>query len=488
MTKARNIADLGSNDVLETTSTGIDVDGTATMDGLTVDGGTTTTAAIKSTSGTAELLVERTDGAKLRLASGLQVSSVGTEDFTDLLLKTTATPRINIDKSGDISFYEDTGTTAKFFWDASAERLGIGETTPTDLLHIKTSNASTATGISTGVGIKLRNTDSTNNNYTTIQNLDSQGDQNAEIKFVNTSHNGNQGSIAFTTRSSTGEFAEKARIDASGNLLVGTTTYTGGSSPQNSSLATDAGVVIEAGGTVQIGRYQNSPLRLNRMDNDGGILEFRKDGTAVGSIGTFGSRLGVGTSDTGLQFIASSDAICPYNTSTIANRDAAIDFGLPTSRFKDLYLSGGVYLGGTGAANKLEDYEEGTWTPTLGTSGGGTYALATAYGAYTKIGRIVHCTVNLRRTSDALSGSGGDIEISIPFAFNGNTFDRWGSVVSYQNFSDEGMLAFRLANAQDKINLMYVLASGQVDDVMTNSQEGVTSQSYIQGSFTYVIS
>lgn len=29
----------------------------------------------------------------------------------------------------------------------------------------------------------------------------------------------------------------------------------------------------------------------------------------------------------------------------------------------NIEVSGGVYLGGTGAANKLDDYEEGTWTP-----------------------------------------------------------------------------------------------------------------------------
>jgi len=34
-------------------------------------------------------------------------------------------------QGGDISFYEDTGTTPKFFWDASAESLGIGTTSPT---------------------------------------------------------------------------------------------------------------------------------------------------------------------------------------------------------------------------------------------------------------------------------------------------------------------------------------------------------------------
>jgi hypothetical protein len=36
--------------------------------------------------------------------------------------------RLSVANTGDISFYEDTGTTAKFFWDASAESLGIGGT------------------------------------------------------------------------------------------------------------------------------------------------------------------------------------------------------------------------------------------------------------------------------------------------------------------------------------------------------------------------
>jgi hypothetical protein len=38
--------------------------------------------------------------------------------------------RARIASNGDISFYEDTGTTPKFFWDASAEALGILTSSP----------------------------------------------------------------------------------------------------------------------------------------------------------------------------------------------------------------------------------------------------------------------------------------------------------------------------------------------------------------------
>ena len=71
--------------------------------------------------------------------------------------------------------------------------------------------------------------------------------------------------------------------------------------------------------------------------------------------------------------------------------------------------SGGItFNGDSAAANALDDYEEGTWTPTLtGTSGGPsgvnfTYRL----GWYTKIGRVVtaNCRVEMSSWSSAPSG------------------------------------------------------------------------------------
>jgi hypothetical protein len=60
-------------------------------------------------------------------------------------------------------------------------------------------------------------------------------------------------------------------------------------------------------------------------------------------------------------------------------------------------LSGGVYVGGTAAANLLDDYEEGTWTPVVAdaSTGGNTGSATISYAMYTKIGNQVTVTANL---------------------------------------------------------------------------------------------
>ena len=89
--------------------------------------------------------------------------------------------------------------------------------------------------------------------------------------------------------------------------------------------------------------------------------------------------------------------------------------GVNSSRFKDLYLSGGVYLGGTGAANKLEDYEEGTWTPTI-VSGYASIGFVSA--TYTKVGDKV--TVWAYVNSLATGNSSPVIIGGLPFTSKAN--------------------------------------------------------------------
>ena len=140
-----------------------------------------------------------------------------------------------------------------------------------------------------------------------------------------------------------------------------------------------------------------------------------KDGTTVGSIGTLSGHLTIGNTDTGIIFQDGEDNIQPLNLTTNSARDAAIDLGKSTNRFKDLYLSGGVYVGGTAAANKLDDYEEGTWTPVLtAVLGTPTVSYLTQTGTYVKIGDTLTLFVSIR--INTISGGSGNVRITgLPF-------------------------------------------------------------------------
>jgi len=72
----------------------------------------------------------------------------------------------------------------------------------------------------------------------------------------------------------------------------------------------------------------------------------------------------------------------------------------------DATLSGGVYVGGTGSANYLDDYEEGTFTPAYTPNSGSfsTITYSSQGGSYVKVGNVVHIQLRLR-TSDLVVGT-----------------------------------------------------------------------------------
>jgi len=478
----------GGAEKLATTATGIDVTGTATMDGLTVTGtlgnfavDTQGVIAAFSRPSTSYIRASDVSGA-LRFDTGGSIA------------------RLNIASNGDISFYEDTGTTAKFFWDASAESLGIGTSSPAKVLHVEgtaTTFGSTRsvlqiadnTAMAAGVGGGLTFTGKATTG---------QGDSNTTFAAIhglkeNGTSTNTAGAMLFSTRTSGFDPAERMRIDSSGNVGIGRTPtvvesaydsiqlgaggmYLAGSSnlsagqlgqnfyadasgnikylgndeaeritfnngiitfdnaPANTSGAGAAltfnermridasgnlfvgksnvtesieGVELRADGWLKAIRSSNYAATLRRNDSDGGILEFNKDGTAVGSIGAAGGDITIDASGGAGVLKASGTAQLAWaNNLFYPITDNAKNLGTAGLRFKDLYLSGGVYLGGTGAANKLEDYETGTWTPAVTgstTAGSATYTIQ--QGVYTKIGNVVHWNARIGYTGHTGTGN-----------------------------------------------------------------------------------
>ena len=158
---------------------------------------------------------------------------------------------------------------------------------------------------------------------------------------------------------------------------------------------------------------------FNRTSSDGQILELQKDGTAVGNINAQGGDLAIGNGEGGLQFIDGANArVRGFNASTNAKSDNDVDLGDSTTRFKDLYLSGNIYLGGTGSANALDDYEEGTWTPSYAGSTTGSVSYGSRGGTYTKIGNLVTAWFSLVNFTTTGSWA-GDVKVTgLPFTCN----------------------------------------------------------------------
>ena len=84
----------------------------------------------------------------------------------------------------------------------------------------------------------------------------------------------------------------------------------------------------------------------------------------------------------------------------------------------------GIHLGVTSAtaSNLLDDYEEGTFTPTVYDSGGNTMSLSTSQGYYTKIGRTVHFNFYIVLASSGNTFAGNQVYIGgLPFTASNAT-------------------------------------------------------------------
>ena len=275
----------------------------------------------------------------------------------------------------------------------SSGNVGIGTTSPSEELHVYSSNApvvliEAAAGNDSRLRLKTPN-----DQIGYIEFADSDDADTGEIRY---DHSTNY--MGFHTNGN----VERMRIDSSGNLLVGKTAI---------GIASVGGE-LRADGQVTGTKDGGAALALNRKTSDGDIAVFQKNGTTVGSIGSSSgvtSYIQGGASYTGVHFGGSG--VLPRDVGALT--DGTTDLGASSNRWADLYLSSGVYIGGTGSANHFEDYEEGNWTPSFDTTFlEGAFTTATGFsavsGKYTKIGNVVHCWAEFAVSGTASTFSGDD--------------------------------------------------------------------------------
>jgi hypothetical protein len=89
----------------------------------------------------------------------------------------------------------------------------------------------------------------------------------------------NGGNLLFGTTGTTGSTTERVRIDSSGRLLVGTSTYSFSS----------GGVALLPSGQVQATKNADFVIEINRTGNDGGLVRFYQDTVQEGTISVSGT-------------------------------------------------------------------------------------------------------------------------------------------------------------------------------------------------------
>ena len=159
--------------------------------------------------------------------------------------------------------------------------------------------------------------------------------------------------------------------------------------------------------TPNLSGYGAPTTSIGKSSNPYSVLELQGNQTSDGAMGVI-----VGYNSAGSSRIATINLARQGGNNYGAISFDTADNGTLVERAR-ITNSGLTFNGDTAAANALDDYEEGTWTPSLsGFTNGGTNDNAT----YVKIGQIVQIGLNIYQSSNNMSWVSGASIAGLPFA------------------------------------------------------------------------
>jgi hypothetical protein len=327
--------------------------------------------------------------------------------------------------------YDNTAGSSRLLIDSSGN-VGIGETSPTATLNIKSASSNNADNLAqvlTNSEFRLQyRSDDLSSLY--IGGLGSekgylQGVNNAQDAGVDISLNPYGGNVGIGTNT------PSATLDVKGTMSLQATnstnkwlayTYTDNTLRLNYNGAGNDEVLINSSGQVGIGVSPLAKLHVNdttypslRLSTATSYSNIYHDGT-TGSI-TYSADDGNAIAGSSHQFYVDGSSAMTIDSSgnvNITTGNLILDSGA------GIDFSATADGSGTMTSELLDDYEEGTWTIGVSFSGAAVGVTTTSNtGKYTKIGRQVTLTGYLVLTSKG-SSTGNATITGLPFTIGNN--------------------------------------------------------------------
>ena len=135
-----------------------------------------------------------------------------------------------------------------------------------------------------------------------------------------------------------------------------------------------------------------------------------------------------------------------------------------------------IYVGGTGSANQLDDYEEGTYSPTIA-NGMTSVAYNIQAGYYRKTGSLVEFNFYILTNTGSYDTNGAHLKISLPFTQDDSNYRRGHGVLTYNSFH----------NLNVGHNGIVLYCYGSTADLYNNGTTGVTGSNGTNQGNRYLI-